>query len=238
MAKHIPHIFINKNNLESFEIIDDDFAHLTRVLRFKVGDKFIILDNQGLKANCIIESISKNKLNFNIIDKEIYNNDNLKLHLIQAITKIETFEEILDKSTQLGISTITPVITENVNTSIDIFNKKIIRFNKIIKSASEQSQRIFLPELKPIIKLNDFYNNFDSDNTFIAYEKATKPFKDCLNNYNKNEINVLCGTEGGFTQKEFEILSKKFKTFSLGKNILRAETAVISIISNINFALI
>jgi 16S rRNA (uracil1498-N3)-methyltransferase len=236
MAKHIPHIFTDKNSLENLELIDDDFGHLVRVLRFKVGDRFIILDNQGLKANCIIESISKHKLDFSIIDKEYFNNNIFKINLVQAITKIETFEEILDKATQLGVNNIIPLVTENVNTSMDIFNKKINRFNKILKSASEQSQRVFLPELKSIINISNLYDSFDNENTLIAYEKSETPFRQYLTTFVKDEINIVCGTEGGFSQKEVDFLSDKFKMFSLGKNILRAETAVISALSNINYS--
>lgn len=235
MAKHIPHIFISKQDLSNLEIKDEDFGHLIRVLRSKVGDKFIALDNTGIKATCLIENISKNKMDFKIVEKEIFQKDVFEINLIQAITKIETFEEILDKSVQLGVSSITPLITENTNTSIDIFNKKTDRFNKIIKSASEQSQRLFLPELKGKLVLKDFYDKYNSENTFIAYEKSDTPFKTYLKGFSSNQINIVCGTEGGFSNSEAEYLREKFALFSLGKNILRAETAATSILANINY---
>lgn len=236
MAKHIPHIFISDNQINDLQLSDDSFHHLIKVLRFKVGNNFVLLDNQGLKADCKITTIDKNKLSFEITDKQIFSKNENNLNLFQAITKIETFEEILDKATQLGINQITPVISENVNVSMDIFNKKYPRFNKILTSAAEQSQRVFLPVLNKPITLENFYNNV-TDNTFIAYEKATIPLKKYLRDFKADEINIFCGPEGGITDKEAELLSSKFKTFSLGSNILRAETAVITTISNFIYEL-
>lgn len=237
MVKHIPHLFVNDNEINSLSLSDDSFHHLIHVLRFKSGYEFIILNNQGLKAHCIIKEIKKNGLFFEIL--KITNNPKSlnSLNLFQAITKVETFEEILDKATQLGVSLITPVITENINTSLDIFNKKYSRFNKILRSSAEQSQRIYLPILNNIISLQDLYNQTNADNTFIAYEKSTIPLKFTLENFKGQNINLFCGPEGGFTDNEAEFLSEKFKTFSLGKNILRAETAVLSGLSNIIYQL-
>lgn len=237
MAKHIPHLFLEKSCFDNKKLLEDDFHHLVKVLRFKENDKFIGLDNLGNKYKCLVSQINKHDLLFEIQEEFHFENNNFNLNLIQAVPKIETFEEILDKATQLGVNKITPVITDNVTVSTDIFKKKYVRFNKILKSASEQSQRIFMPVLENIINLNEFQNNFNSSETFIAYEKSDIPFKHILSNYKNQNINILCGPEGGFSEREAEQLSEKFKTFSLGKNILRAETAVISALSNILYEL-
>ncbi len=235
MAKHIPHLFITNQELDYQMLSEDSFHHLINVLRFKKGFEFIVLNNQGLKCKSVITDIKKNNLSFDILEKNFVEKPTFSLNLFQSITKIETFEEILDKSTQLGVSSITPIITENINTSLDIFNKKYIRFNKLIKSATEQSQRAYLPILNPIITLKEFYEK-EKNNTIIAYEKSKISLKNIIKDFkNLEAINLLCGTEGGFTDNEAEFLSTKFNLFNLGNNILRSETAVLSALSNINY---
>lgn len=239
MAKHIPHIFLSEEEILSNTLSEESTHHFSNVLRMKVSDTFVAMDNKGKRFNCHISSISKKSLNFEVSSNESFDEPKLKIKLVQCLLKPEAFEEVLDKSTQLGVDEIIPVVADNTVFSKDLFNKKIPRFQKIIKSASEQSQRIFLPKLQDVVSLDSFLEQLNVSNTFIAYEKAQTPFKNYLRDYKKDEIYFVCGSEGGFTSREEALfVTKNFLLVKLADNILKAETAVLSGISNIVYELV
>lgn len=238
MAKHTPHIFLTEEELSNNTLNEDNTHHFVNVLRMKTSDTFISMDNKGKRFNCSISNISKKFISFEVNSSELFEEPKLKIKLVQCLLKPEAFEEVLDKATQLGIDEIIPVVADNTVFSKDLFNKKISRFQKILKSASEQSQRIFLPKLKEVASLDSMLETLDVNKTFIAYEKAEIPFKNNLREYKWNEIYFICGSEGGFTSREEELfINKKFVLVKLADNILKAETAVLSGISNIVYEL-
>ncbi|MFN8672401.1 MAG: RsmE family RNA methyltransferase [Candidatus Sericytochromatia bacterium] len=230
--KHIPFIFLNKEVLEEKNIKDDTFHHFINVLRLKENSPFIISDNEGTIYNGIILNIQKKTLNFEIKNSFEAKKQNYKINLFQGITKIETFEEILDKSTQLGINEITPVLTDFSNVSKELYQKKIDRFYKILKSASEQSRRPFLPKLNNMAILKDCLAN--TKNNLVFYENATLNLKKINLDSLKNEINIFIGPEGGFSEAEIDFFRiNNIPLVSINDNILRAETAVICALSNL-----
>lgn len=239
MAKHIPHIFLSQEEILSNTLSEESTHHFSNVLRMKVSDTFVAMDNKGKRFNCHISSISKKSLNFEVISTEEFQEQKFKIKLVQCLLKPEAFEEVLDKATQLGVDEIIPVTADSTVFSKDLFNKKISRFQKIIKSASEQSQRIFLTKLKDVVSLDSLLEKLNVNNTFIAYEKAETPFKNYLRDYEQKEVYFVCGSEGGFSSREVELfINKKFVLVKLADNILKAETAVLSGISNIVYELV
>lgn len=233
--KHIPNIFLNKKDIKENIINDiDEYNHLINVLKLKNKSKLNILDNEGNIFYSEIIDIQKKKIIFYINDKETHDIKKNKSCLVQSILKINTFEEILDKSTQLGIDEIYPIITDNTNLKLDIFKAKYDRFHKILKSASEQSKRFFIPILHEPILFENFETFFNKDNTIIAFENADIYMKDTLKKYELKENNfIVCGPEGGFSDNEIKFFKKnEYKLFRITDNILRSETAVISILSN------
>jgi len=239
MAKHIPHLFLAKEEIEKKILNEENFNHLINVLRLKQDDKFFALDNKGNQFTCFISKIDKKTLSYEVLDSANYKRPEYLITLVQAITKLDTFENILNTATQLGVFEIYPMLTKNVTVSLDIYEKKIQRFNKILKSSSEQSQRKFLPVLKDVITVDTFVKTFDKNLTIIAYEKATIPMKNIFKDLEiKNNIILVCGAEGGFCDDEVKILSdNKFNLLKLSSNILRAETAVTVGLGNIIYEL-
>lgn len=239
MAKHIPHLFFSEEEIENRKLSGENFNHLVNVLRMKETDEFIVLDNKGNKLECIINEIQKNSAIFGI--QKITNNPKpfLDIVLVQAVTKFEAFEEILDKSTQLGATEIIPMFAENSTISKDLFRKKFQRFKKILKSASEQSKRIFLPELTEPVTFNEFVEQFPVENTIVAYENANLSMKEYFkNNRDKSKIIFVCGPEGGFSEREIELFKEKnYPLIRLCSPVLRAETASIVGIGNIIYEL-
>ena len=208
---------------KTISLNEDIVFHLTKVLRNTEGI-FRLVDNN---SNVYLAELKNNKA---FILKKVNENNELDIHIIAIISTIkqDKFEIILQKLTELGVEKIVPIKTSY---SQDLFlnDKKILRFKKIIQEAAEQSHRNVIPELYPLINF-DGIDSFMSELNIVPYEKETNSSI----NLKSGSISFIIGPEGGFKEDEIELLIKKgFKSISLGKRILRAETAAINITSNI-----
>ena len=243
------HIFIKKNQIVCDNIFIDknsdfeNFNHLYNSLRIDINENILIslLDDAiDCDYKCKIKKITKEEIIIQIL--EIVSNNELKtkINLYQGIVKYDKFEYIIEKSVELGVFSITPVVMDNCifkfkNEKID---KKIDRYNKISKSASEQSKRSIIPKVNNPINFLEMINMIkDNYNNFLFYENSkdfnkTKENIEKIKNINKDFVNIIIGPEGGFSEKEIE-LSKNFnvKILTLGKRILRTETASIVALS-------
>ncbi len=197
----------------------DSLYHLKKVLRKQNGWNFRIADCTGtiylaeLNGDCAL--IKENTHENNELDTDIT--------VILALVKSDKFEMSLQKLTELGVKRIVPYNARRSVVEITK-NSKLDRFRKIVKEASEQSHRNIIPEVCEAVNLKDI-RNYMSKNNYIAYEKEDEKFSDidC-----KESVTVVIGPEGGFEPAEFEKFRKLgFKSISLGKRILRAETAAI-----------
>ena len=218
---------------------DNDIFHLTRVMRAKVGEKIEVV-NEGV---VYLAQINRFKpLEIDVVRRLKENNElPNNIILIAALLKGEKMDLVLQKATELGVSEIVLLQTERtiVKFKKDEKEVKMKRFNLILKEAAEQSRRSIVPHLFRVITL-DHLSDIDADVKMIAYEEEAGP----TNSFNKivdaikpgQKIAVLIGPEGGFAEHEVEIaLHHGFKKVSLGKRILRAETAAfyaLSVIAN------
>ena len=218
---------------------DDDIFHLTRVMRAKVGEKIEVV-NEGI---VYLAQINRFKpLEIDVIRRLKENNElPNNIILIAALLKGEKMDMVLQKATELGVSEIVLLETERtvVKFKKDDKDIKLERFNKILKEAAEQSRRSVIPHLYRIISF-DQLRDVDADIKMIAYEEEAGP----TNSFNKivesikpgKKVALLIGPEGGFAEHEVEIaLHHCYKKVSLGKRILRAETAsfyALSVIAN------
>ena len=149
------------------------------------------------------------------------------------IIKIKNFEWLIQKATELGVQEFYPLICENTNKKyLEIVKNKLTRFQEIAKNAAEQSFR------NQVMKIFDPINFIDAieikiENKFLAHEKINSNQTSQSNNFNGN-IAFFVGPEGGFSDNEVEIAQKNnTQIISLGKRILRSETAVIWLIANV-----
>ena len=218
---------------------DDDIFHLTRVMRAKVGEKIEVV-NEGV---VYLAQINRFKpLEIDVIRRLKENNElPNKIILIAALLKGDKMDLVLQKATELGVSEIVLLQTERtvVRFKKDDRDIKLERFSKILKEAAEQSRRSVIPHLYRIISF-DQLRDVDADIKMIAYEEEAGP----TNSFNKivesikpgKKVALLIGPEGGFAEHEVEIaLHHGYKKVSLGKRILRAETAsfyALSVIAN------
>lgn len=238
------HYFIKQNldQQKELTINSDDLHHLKKVMRYKNEDKIICIDELGVYYQCIIKDIDNGLL---LIDSKLNNNNELDVDvtLIYALPKGDKFEYVLQKATELGVKRIVPLLSNRcvVKTTPDKFNKKIERYQKILKEASEQSHRNFIPTITNVIKVKEL-SKYLGDYNLVAYEEVSKQGehgslgKILMEVKEGNKITIIVGSEGGFDQEEIDqMIILGVNPCSLGKRILRSETAPIYMLSVIGY---
>ncbi len=221
-------------------IENDDFHYIKNVMRLKKDEHFIIFNAKDGEFDCNIIEINKKDLKIQI-ESQIRTPDDENLNdteLIFTPIRHQRQDFLIEKATELGIKTLSPIITKN--TAIKDIN--IERTKIIAKEATEQSRRLSVPQINPLTTFIEKISKFDFKNRTLIYLDERQNLKqdtsDILKKYKNKPISFLIGPEGGFDETEFEILSKTNSVgITLGKLILRAETAGISIISLYNIGI-
>ena len=218
-------LFYNKNIIEPTTILpEEESKHIIRVLRKSVGDIIFFTDGIGAIYKCEIVDTNPKKCSINIIEKNMGDDyRNYKLHIAIAPTKnINRFEWFLEKSTEIGIDNITPLICYNSERR----EIKTTRLQKVITSAMKQSLKSFRPVLTEKESFNSIINTPFDGEKYIAYidnEVTLELSKAYLPN--KNAL-ILIGPEGDFSHQEVEkAIAMGFLPVKLGKSRLRTETA-------------
>lgn len=235
----MPRFFVQRNNIEGNHIRIDgsDALHIGRSLRMKIGDELILCcDRIDYKTKIL--SISDSSVFCEILTQsEICSEANIDLTLYQAMPKGDKLELIIQKSVELGAAKIVPVITSRCISRPDkkSFAKKKERLNKISLEAAKQSGRGIIPEISDIIDFKTAVSQLsEQDFSFVCYEKGGVPFSSVVapSEFKDKSVGLLIGSEGGFEESEIEVCEKAgIKTISMGKRILRCETAPISAVS-------
>lgn len=219
---------------DSIEIIGDDVNHIKNVLRYKLNDELEVCDELGARYYTKISEFLPNKILLEIIEKSEKNTElPVKIDLFQGLPKSDKMDLIVQKTTELGISNIIPVITDRVIVKIENGNerKKIERWNKIALEAAKQSGRQVIPTVENVMNLEKIIEKLSKyDIVIVPFEcEKDSTLKNILKNVrNKVEnIAVVIGPEGGFSDRDIKILEKcqNVEKVSLGKRILRTETA-------------
>lgn len=235
----------NQINNDKIHILGEDVNHIANVLRMKKEDEVQIC-NQETGENYItkIISFSKDEIECEIVKKIIETvESNVDITLFQGIPKFDKMELIIQKNTEVGVKKIVPVLMERTVVKLDekTANKKIERWQKIAEVAAKQSMRDIIPEIENIIKLQDITKQ-DYDEVLVAYENEEKNMLKQelkkLQGKDRYKIAIVIGPEGGISEKGIEILKNMGASFvSLGKRILRTETAGIVMSGNIMYEL-
>lgn len=229
--------FSSKLKDNKFELKEDDVYHITRVMRMKKKDNIEVIYNEKLYL-CYIDFVNGN-LEVNVL--KCFEKDNEKRSekvLIIPLLKEQKMDMILQKATELGVNKIIPVEMERsiIKINKEKENKKIERWKKIVKEASEQSKRFDIPVITNIKKLSDLNEGNGLKIVCSTQEKENtiKLFLQSHKTYDK--INIVIGPEGGISKKEEEYLNSiGFKSISLGENIMRVETVPLYILSILNY---
>ena len=231
--------FANINKEQKVELSKTDEHHLSHVMRMKKGDEIEVV-SEGKVFLCRIDDF--NPLSISVVH-EISNDVELKedITLIYALTKGDTVDLVLQKATELGVKNIVLFTSERtvVKYAEKDVEKKCLRFHKIMKEASEQSHRVIVPNLLGIYELKNLPKEAFSQLNYVAYEKDAESVSAMFDGFSKDKsISILIGPEGGLSINEINMLTAQgFKRTSLGKRILRAETAAIYALSVIGYLL-
>lgn len=199
--------------------------HILKVLRKKPGDLLFITNGSGYLYDCEIRG-QLGSICEVIIRKERFAPPNsTEVHLAVCPTKkTDRFEWLLEKATEIGLTSITPILTQRSERKI----LKIERLEKIVQSAMKQSLRTYLPKINETTRLIEFLSQDFKGNKLIAHcEKGTKTLLKEVVNPRKNTL-ILIGPEGDFSEDEIEMaLANGFEPIHLGDHRLRTETAAL-----------
>lgn len=225
-------------NNKKLELSIDDKRHIINVMRMNVFDEFEIVYDKYI-YRCKIIEINKKDIKYEIISKNKSNKEkNYKVVIACSIIKEQRMDYFLQKATELGVDEIIPFISDRTVVKVDLKkDKKCIRWNKILKEASEQSFRDDIPLLHDITGFDEIKNmNYDLK-IFCNTNEMSKNIKKVLQDYKKcGTIFIVVGPEGGFSNNEVTNLTNSgFISTTLGNNILRAETVPLFILSAINY---
>jgi len=218
---------------------EDDEHHVLHVMRMKKNDEIEVV-NEGRVFLCRIDTCSPLQISvIHEIDNDVEIREDITL--LFALTKGDKIDLVLQKATELGVKKVALIETERTVVTYEgkDKDKKLLRFNKIMKEASEQSHRLIIPSLVGIYSLKNLPKELFSDLNYVAYEKDASETSSIFSQVEKGKsITVLIGPEGGFSEQEINYLvDKGFIRTSLGKRILRAETAAIYALSVLGYIL-
>lgn len=226
-------------------IYDGDVNHIKNVLRMREGEEVSISDGEGTDYHCIIEELDKDCIKLRIQNSwKSYSELPVKLHLFQGLPKADKMELIIQKAVELGAYEIIPVSTSRSIVKLDDKKaaKKVSRWQGIAESGAKQSGRAIIPEVLSPMSFKQALNYArELDATIIPYEKAegiddTRAVIRGLHDSAVQSIGIFIGPEGGFSEQEVELaMEAGAKPITLGKRILRTETAGLTTLSILMF---
>ena len=239
----MPHFFIKSDQIENNKITicdKENFNHITRSMRARTGEKLLLIDEKQIQYETTIENICKTQIEV-IINKSYPSKRFLdyKIYLAQSPLRSDAQNLLIEKATELGTSGIYPVKTDNCALNKEMIDKKIEKWNKIMFESSKQCERARIPKCfeQTTIETLITQNHFDKIIAFceriadksIHQSFAEKPIK------KGDNVLIIIGPEGGFSQKEFDYFKshKEIEMLTLGDMILRAETAAIVALGNV-----
>jgi 16S rRNA (uracil1498-N3)-methyltransferase len=213
-------------------IVGNAANHIANVLRLRVGDELILFHN-NTESRAAIVTINKREV---VVETSIVENVNREsrfaIHLIQAIARGEKMDWIIQKATELGVHTITPIITERcgVKLSSERWQKREQHWHSVAISACEQSGRNQLPVINSVIKFTDAVVNASNAYKILFTPEAEQSLHSISTNVkSENGIAFLVGPEGGLSEIELQQAKHhQFQLFRFGSRILRTETAAIA----------
>lgn len=230
----MPRFFLENIDLNMPVITGEDAKHIGRSLRMKPGQPLTVC-SCGTDYFCEITSITFDEVFLKINESRLCSAEpTVEVTLFQAVPKLDKLEHIIQKSVELGVTKIVPVLTRRCVSRPDSkdFKKKLVRLNKIALEAAKQSGRGIIPEVTEIISFNEAVKQMSGlDCPLMLYEEGGVRFSE-VKTENKKSYALFIGSEGGFDESEAEAAKKAGITpIWLGERILRCETAPLTALS-------
>ena len=237
MKMNLTRSYVNQEFFLNKKIILEKSSshHLIKVLRKKEGDELVLFDGKGNSCLGIISKIHRSEVQLNVIDIfEKSLRSGIEINLGQALIKNDPFNLTIQKATELGVTSFHPLITDRSELKIKMTRNRSLRWNLIARGACEQCGENWLPIIEDPIKLDRWAANEESKIKIVLYPNADNKISDFKY---KDSVSLAIGPEGDFSDYEVDSLTEKgFIPVSIGKRILRAETAAISAISSVRFS--
>lgn len=237
----MPRFFVSPDAVSEseIEITGTDVNHIKNVLRMQAGDRIEVCDGKGTDHTCIIKSLDRDAVLLDIEETRPSDTElKSRIYLFQGLPKSDKMELIIQKAVELGVYEIIPTVTSRCIVKIDAKkeDKKTARWQQISESAAKQSGRGIIPVIKSPMSFKDALGYAkELETVLIPYEKAEgiEATRKALSEVKeKNSVAVFIGPEGGFDEKEIELAETAgAKAITLGKRILRTETAGLCILS-------
>ncbi len=217
---------------ESFVLPDAAHRHAVQVLRLKQGDSLRLFNGAGLEVDTVLDHVSKRESSVRLGEQVVVNNESpLNITLLQGISRGERMDYALQKAVELGVNKVIPVVTErcNVQLSGGRAEKRLSHWQGVMISACEQSGRSIVPELTPIMSLDDALSENEVICKLVLEPLAEQGFTTLEK---QNDIALLIGPEGGLSEQEImQAISADFQALRFGPRILRTETATVAVLA-------
>jgi 16S rRNA (uracil1498-N3)-methyltransferase len=237
-----PRFFITPEQVREpyIAVTGDDLRHIRTVLRKQPGDLLMLLDGRGMEYIVRIATMERSEIDTEIVERRKRELSTVRVTLGQGLPKTDKMDFIVQKATELGVSSLAPLITERTIVKVKDEEKRGERWRKIAREAAMQSGRPDIPKVETILPFGDYIRTLDPGPLpllLFPWEEGTVPIKQVLRQTpGAQNIVVLIGPEGGFSQDEADAAKGKgFHLVSLGPNILRTETAAVAVLSMIGY---
>ena len=240
----MPKFFVRQEQIENTRvvIIGDDAFHISRALRMAKGERIIVCDMQCNEYDCVLTEFNPDSVVAEIVSsKKIENEPPVRVHLFQALPKGDKLDTVIQKAVECGVFEITPFESERcvVRSKPEAEARKTERRNRISLEASKQCGRGYVPKVNPTVGFETAVKKAcECDLCIFCYEgEENASLKELLQEAHSAEsISVFIGSEGGFSLNEFSYaIDNGMKSVSLGKRILRTETASSFVLSCISY---
>lgn len=229
-------LFVDFTPENKITLNNEQSRHIAKSLRMRKGDMMTLSCQDGNDYGCIIDEITKDSVTLSVCYKQANGSEPaVKVALYQGVPKGDKLEDVIQKCTELGITSICPVLTHRSVSRPDekSARKKQERYQKIALEAAQQSGRGIIPEIQKMTTLKAAVENDSSSLKILFYEGGGERLKDIIPE-DADSVSIYIGPEGGFEKEEVEYLKEKGAVIaSLGPRILRTQTAPVAAVTAI-----
>ena len=236
---------LNKDSQTARIVDKDDVKHASKALRIEIDEKIELCDNEGIEHICQVTEIETDYIECQIISSKMNEREsNVEITLYQGLPKSDKLELIIQKTTELGVTSVVPVemkrsVAKWKNDKSAV--KKIMRWNKIAFEAAKQSKRGRIPEIKAPVSVKELCNELEQfDLVILPYEnESAKGIGETISGLESiKKVAIIIGPEGGFADEEVSCLADYgANSVKLGPRILRTETAGLVSVALVQYAL-
>jgi 16S rRNA (uracil1498-N3)-methyltransferase len=230
---------------EMFDLGGENLRYVKSVLRMKTGDHLILFDGAGWEYEAVIKNFSAKGINVEVLGKNRIQDEAVKITVLQALPKANKMDSIVQKATELGACRIIPFrsVRSVPQLTADKARVRVSRWRSIATEAARQCGRADIPEVNDVLSFEEMLASVEGGTLKIIFweEESQRGIKKLLRDKRcegAKDISVMIGPEGGFSREEVESAVRSgFISVSLGRNVLKVETAAVTIISIIQYEL-